>query len=278
MSIDELGRAAAAEARRATNGVNAMTMLEELQQRSRTRTIGTIGVVVAVCAAIVTSILLARSGKPSSAPAAGKTNGATSSTTSTSGPGCEANVPPVQCLSDRRVRVSAPVRATIHAPANFVWNARKSGRSCFESYRNDVNGTGVTVMENAVPVRDDSSWARDGSAGTTAASMAEWLSARPFLTHTSVKRVLVDGIAGGWRVSGELKSGAKLPADKSGTAVGPTFLDTACTAGFAPNLFGNYTLFDLPGAGVTVIWSWTIESDHAIIADNQTFIDGLRFG
>lgn len=263
MSIDELGRAAAAEARRAAaNGVNAMSMLEELRRRSRLRTMGAIGLAVAVCAAVVFSVLLARSAKPSAVGPAhtGPTSPSTPSTTS----------PPM--------RVGLPLPVTIHAPANFREHTNQFGTSCVEAYRKDVNGTGVTVMENARPERYDNSGSRDPSAGVDAESMAQWLSSRPFLTHTSVKQVYIDGIGSGWRVTGDLKSGARLPAEKSGTGpVAPTFADDGCTAGYGRELYGSYTLYDR-GPGVTVIWSWTNEKNHALIAGNHAFIDGLRFG
>jgi len=266
MSIDELGRAAAAEARRAAaSGVNAMTMLNEFHRRRRIRTAGAIGLAVAVCAAIAVGVVLAQPGK-SSSTLPGHTEPTLPDTSSSSG------TPLVPVV------VRLPVPVTIHAPANFVQYANQFGTSCAESYREDVNGTGVTIMEKAMPVRDDGSWSRDASAGTTAASMAQWLSARPFLTHTSVKQVYVDGIAGGWRVSGELKASAKLLADKEGVSVAPTFADDFCKAGFAPNLYGSYTLYDLPHAGVTVIWSWTTQPDHGLVDDDQPFVDGLRFG
>lgn len=60
--------------------------------------------------------------------------------------------------------------------------------------------------------------------------------------------------------------------------VAPTFAGQgACRTGYGPNLFGGYTPVDAPGAGVTVIWSWTIENNHTLIAGNQGFTDGLSF-
>jgi hypothetical protein len=170
---------------------------------------------------------------------------------------------------------------TIHAPANFDQDANLCGGSGLEAYRNDVNGTGVTVIEHAVPVRYDKSWKRDRAAGTSVSSIAQWLASRPFLTHTSIKKVTVDGLAG-QQVSGQLKPGADLPADGASLGVdfvAPTFAgEGGCHAGYHRNLFGNYTLMTVPGAGITVIWSWTIQNDHTLIAANQAFIDALSFG
>lgn len=274
MSIDERARAAAARSRRAAaHRVNAAAMLDELHRRNRMRTVTTIGVVVAVCVAAVAGVLLARSGKPNAAPPA-HTKLHPSSTFE---PGCRGG-PPVQCRNGRRVLVSLPVPVTIHAPTNFDQDAKLCGRSSLESYRSDVNDTGVTVMENAVPVRYDSSWKRDPSAGTTVTSMTQWLSSRPFLTDTSVKQVTVDGLAAR-QVAGELKRGARLPAESNNNPIVPTFAGHGdCHAGYRSDLFGNYTLVAVPGAGVTVIWSWTTDTNHTLIAGNQDFINRLSFG
>jgi hypothetical protein len=275
MSIDELGRAAAEESlRAAAHRVNAVAMLDELHRRHRMRIAATIAVIAAVCVAAVAGVLLARSGKPNAAPPANNKP----HPLSTLAPGCRGG-PPVQCRSGRRVLVSLPVPVTIHAPANFNQDARLCGTSGLETYRSDSSGTGVTVIENAVPVRYDRSWHRDRSAGTSLSSMTHWLSSRPFLTHTSVKQVTVDGFAGR-QVSGELKVSAELPAPKAPVGfVAPTFAGQGyCDAGYSPGLYGSYTLVDVPGAGVTVIWSWTVESNHALIAGNQALIDGLTFG
>jgi hypothetical protein len=277
MTLDELARAAAAEARlAAAHQIDAMTMLAELRHRSRRRTAAAaIAVVAAVCVAVVVALLMVGPGKPTSTRPA-STEHPHPSSTSTSV--CRGG-PPIQCLSGRRVLVSLPVPVTVHVPMNFDQNASLCGSSGLIVYRNDSYGTGVTVIENAVPVRYDSSWHRDRSAGTSVSSIAHWLSARPFFAHTSVKPVTVDGLAGR-QISGELKPAAELPADYPSVGqVAPTFTGNGdCHAAAGRGLFGTYTVVQVPGAGVTVIWSWTINRDHALIAGNQPLIDGLSFG
>jgi hypothetical protein len=154
-----------------------------------------------------------------------------------------------------------------------------------ESHRTDVDRTGVTVLEDARAVRYDSSWAADPSAGHTAESMAGWLSQRPFLTGAKVTPTTVDGRRA-WTVSAQLAPGARLPAEKLAEgAVAPTFTEglpsaniLRITMGYHRNLTGDYTLVDVPGAGVTVIWSWAHRQPRAHLAANQPFIDGLSFG
>jgi hypothetical protein len=36
-------------------------------------------------------------------------------------------------------------------------------------------------------------------------------------------------------------------------------------------------LLDVPGAGVTVIWSWAFDHTNRALAGNQAYIDGLSF-
>jgi hypothetical protein len=62
--------------------------------------------------------------------------------------------------------------------------------------------------------------------------------------------------------------------------VAPTFLiDGNRHMAYAPNrdLIGEYTLVDVPGAGITVIWSWSVGHGQKALAGNQAFIDTLVF-
>jgi hypothetical protein len=165
---------------------------------------------------------------------------------------------------------------TITLPAGFNRHVNVEGSQLFEAYPKRHFGTGVSVMENAVPVKYDGSWSRDPGAGSTAASVARWLSTRPFLTDTTVNRVSVGNLTG-WQVTGDLRRGAALPASKEIGPVAPTFAVPGGTAGYRPGLSGNYTLVDVPGAGVTVIWSWSANG-RSPIPDDHDFIDGLSFG
>jgi hypothetical protein len=42
-------------------------------------------------------------------------------------------------------------------------------------------------------------------------------------------------------------------------------------------LKARYTLLDVPGAGVAVIWSWTFDR-LAVLDDNQAFVDSVTLG
>ncbi len=109
--------------------------------------------------------------------------------------------------------------------------------------------------------------------------MAIWLRDRPFLADATMTRTTVGGREA-WRVSATLKPDAQLQAVKAGagSAVAPTFVGSGSTsAAYGDRLNGDYTLVDVPGAGVTVIWSWTQLPDLDVLKDNQAYVDGLSF-
>ena len=274
MSIDELGRAAATNVRRnAAMTINTTCMLDRLHRRRRRRAAASVIAVLAATAAIISG------GMVISHDEAGKRDNKPASPSTRSLTGMCAN-PDVRCIGVDRFRfVGLPVPLTVNVPATFG-RAFSLGTGSIDGYRSDITTTGVSVSEMARPVRYDNSWTRDPAAGVTAASIARWLSQRPFLIHTSLTRTTVGGLPA-WRVAGDLKPGAALPAAKEGGDIAPTFaFGTGYDSswGYRANLTGAYTVLDLPGAGVAVIWSWTLNHSDQALAGNQAFIDGLSFG
>ena len=272
MSIDELGRAAAAEARAsATAAVDTGTTLVRLHRMRRRRTAGSIiGALAVVAAVVVGGVLIGRNSHAESGPRPATQNPPSR--------GICAN-PEVRCLAADTFRFAdLPVPITLRLPGNFQ-RQFSTGTDGIEGYRSDIDTTGVTVTEHARPTKyGPASWTRDPAAGNTAASMARWLSERPFLIHTTRTQTTVDGRPA-WHVTGELKPGAALPAPKENGDVAPTFGRAHNDSmGYRADLTGQYTLLDLPGAGVTVIWSWTLNHPDRVLAGNQAFIDGLSFG
>ena len=77
-------------------------------------------------------------------------------------------------------------------------------------------------MDNAIPVDYDASWTRDRAAGSNAASMARWLSQRPFQVHATLTQTTVGGRPA-WQVTAHLKPDAQLPAIHGTGPVAPTF-------------------------------------------------------
>lgn len=274
MIVDELGRTAAAAARHnASRAVDPVLMLDRLDRmRRRRRTVGTVLGAVLVVAAIATGGALASRGHR----AASLEPPATSRTSTPYGVCVD---PQFRCLSGGRIRVTElPVPVDLRLPRNFQ-SELSVGPDGVTAFRNDMAATGVVVTENAVPVRyGPIGWIRDPSAGTTAHSMARWLADRPFLIHTRLTRTTVGALTA-WHVSADLKPGAALPAPKAGGNVAPTFGRAYNDSlGYRKNLKGEYTLVDVRGAGVTVIWSWTVNHPDSALIANQTFIDTLSFG
>jgi hypothetical protein len=270
MTIDSLGRASALAARRkATQEVDPTMMLEKLHHTHRTRTVI---MTVAGAAAAVVGIVLVVHGV--SSPSASQAPVAPSTSWPSESP-CSATV---QCLGGNRYRVTdMPVPVTVRLPGNFQGVFKRLGAATLEDYRADVETTGVTVFENAVPVKNDASWTRDPAAGATAQSMATWLSRRPFLTHATMTQTTIGGRTA-WLVTGDLKDGAPLLAVKDGNAAAPTFADSPATAAYSPTLTGEYTLVDVPGAGVTVIWSWAPAQIKGNLTESLAYANGLSFG
>jgi hypothetical protein len=271
MSVDELGQAAARGVRGAAATIDPDVMLRRLQQHRRRRQVASMVAVAVSCAVVLAGIVeLAR---PEAKPVASRPR---PSATAPIDDRC--NNVTIVCLGGNTFRVAVTVPVTVTLPANFG-DLIRFGETSFESYRTDLDSSGVTVMEDAVPVRNDASWSRDPSAGDSAAAMATWLSKRPFLSGATLTPTTVDGRPA-WRVSAVLKPHAPLRAVKlQEGAVAPTFTNgNVTTMGYSRSLRGDYTLLDVPGAGVTVVWSWTLAPRSTPLGDNRPFIDGLRWG
>jgi hypothetical protein len=278
MSIDELAREAAAEARRqAVQRVDAGSMLEQLHRTRRTRAVASAASVIGLVAVLLLGGgLLARQYDTSGSDVT--PNGRpTPSASVTAAPSDSCTDEVVTCLGDRRYRIALASPVTMTVPRNFGTDFSVPDMTWMEVYRNDLSTVGITIFENPAPVRDDDSWTRDPSAGSTARSQAIWLANRPFLAHTHLTRTVVDGRTA-WRVSGALRPGAALHAWKESHSTAPTFALSTSTAGYWPGLASEYTFVDVPNSGVTVIWSWALHEHSSVLTGNQALINSLTFG
>jgi hypothetical protein len=259
VNIDELARSAATEARTvAAESIDPAAMLGRLYRTRRNRSVASIVAIVIVAVAVAIGAVAARMGSGND-----------------SAPAVSTQARPCAHATCHHVVLTVPVTFTL--PDTFQNGFEQQSLDVIEVYRGDVATTGVSVAENAIPVKDDYSWARDPAAGTTAKSVAMWLSKRPFLRRTAVVPTQVGGLPA-WRVSGQLKPGARLPAHKSLQPVAPTFIDGGGgQMAYSPSLIGEYTLVDVPGAGITVIWSWSVNHGPKALVGNQAFIDTLAF-
>jgi hypothetical protein len=164
-------------------------------------------------------------------------------------------------------------------PANFGHYPTIFAKDTLETYRTDISqGTGVTVMERAVPVRNGPNWSRDSAAGTTARSVAAWLAQRPFLRPTSAVPVFVGGHHA-WRVRTVLRAGATLHASANDSPVAPLFITrSGSRASVSSQLPGEVTVMRSPsGHGVIIIWSWTLTGRTNVLTGNRAMVAGLRF-
>jgi hypothetical protein len=273
MSVDVRARAAAAEARRAAErAIDPVVMLGELHRIRRRRMVAMVTSSIVLVAAVVGGAVLI-------AQPAHHNQGAPAVTSNTPPPDrrCVAH-DRIRCLGATSFQVALRVPVTFRLPTTFDREVNVSAPDVLDVYRSDVSQTGVSVIENATPVKNDSSWSRDPAAGRNAAAIATWLKNRPFLTQATLTRTTLGGLPA-WRVSAQLKPGASLPAPRGEfESVAPTFISGAATAGYKPGLSGDYTLVDVPRAGVTVIWSWSGHPGKQALTGNQAFIAGISFG
>ena len=270
MSFETLARREAEDALASVGEVDAIDRLAELKQqaRSRRRTRGGLtAAAVALVLAAGTWLVTSQTGASETPPPAAPPPSVRTE------PGlCGSGV---TCLGNDRYKVALAVPVTLTLTPDFVDDLSfDPGDMTLDAYRK-AGDAGVAVLEHAVPVKYDESWARDPKAGRTAESMARWLSRRPFLEDTTLTPTTLGGLPA-WHVTGSLKAGARLPAIKAGYAA-PTFRTTGSgQAAYGPLLTGEYTLADVPGAGVTVVWSWTLSGED--LTPNQALIDSLSFG
>lgn len=276
MTVDELGQAAATAARRDAASLDPDLMLRRLHRKRHRQQVASfagVAVVLTMVGIGVTEVVRLANPTPPASPAP----------TVTAPVDERCNNDTIRCVGEGQMRISLRVPVTLTVPVTFGDVAVLSGTSV-ESYRTDVQSSGVTVLEDAIPVRNDDTWTRDPTAGTTAASMATWLSKRPFLTGAKVTPTTVGGRPA-WRVSAGLKRNAPLRAEKEAEgAVAPTFTAGrttmglfGTTMGYNRTLLGEYTLLDIPGAGVTVVWSWTLNGPTDQLNGNRVFVAGLRW-
>ena len=271
MTLDELAEVATRDlAVAAGRGLNPDAMLARLHRARRRRT-----AVVSLAAAAVLAVVVA------GVWAAVGRDGATPSPRPPAGSGQQddpCSTPRVTCLPGGRVRVALDDPVVLIRVANFESMPTVFSRRDLETYRTDTtDGTGVSVIERAVPMRDDESWTRDAAAGVTARSIATWVAHRPFLRPTSAVRVQVSGRTA-WRVRTVLRDGAALKASYSKGPVAPLFSSLTTRAYVTPSVPGEVTVFGSPsGHGVIVIWSWTTSGRTANLAGNRAMVAALHF-
>ena len=270
MSLDDRARAATDQLRASvTARLDADDMLGRmLLARRRRAAAGTVALAAAVLLATggaITGLLLGDGDDAARTVPAHPTVTATGA--------CA--LPRVTCLDGRQVRIDLRIPLTVTLPDSFQDGVTTWGPRSVELYRNDTEHAGVTVYEDAVPVRYDASRTRDPAAGTTAASVARWLAARPYLTGTTLTRRTVAARTV-WQVTGIARAGVALPDRVGHNDAAVTFaVPGEGVSWVSPIVAGNYTLADQPGGGVTVIWSWRYGVHLPDLGEDRRVVDDL---
>jgi hypothetical protein len=173
------------------------------------------------------------------------------------------------------------VPITVTLPDGYVGDFARFGDDTVEDYvdpgRSPSGTSGVTIFENAQAVAYDSTWTRDRSAGTGALSYSEWWLNRPFLVHTSSTPVQIDGRTG-YLLQGSLRPDAALVTTKNLQPGDPTFQGSVGNAAITEQLRGVYVVVDTPPAGVTVLWFWSKDPQHDLVADATAYVPHVHFG
>jgi hypothetical protein len=276
--IDDIGRTAVDDLRRSvTEDLFPDDMLRRLHETRRRRSLAGVSAVglVTVVLAVGTYVSGAFGLGPMAAPPAGRG-------TPTDAPRSEVRLPPevcaeprISCLGDRRVLVGLRVPVEVDVPESFVGRMLLTGASMVEDYRTDVDKVGITIVEGARAVTYDDTWETDPSAGTDGPSVARWLADRPFFSDAVTTRITVSGLPA-WRVTPTMRRGAELPVSK-GIPAAPTFAGNGSAMGSGPDLDGEYVILDVPGAGLTVIWTWSTQQGPDVLAESRRYVDALRF-
>jgi hypothetical protein len=277
VTLEELAQVATRDLAAATGrGLNPDAMLARLHRARRRRT-AVISVAAAAVLAVTVAGVGAAVGRDGAAPSPRPPAGSEPLPSGQSGDDpCSA--PRVTCLGRGEVRVALDDPVVLVPPPNFEDVPTVFSRRDLQIGRNDTRvGTGVTVLEGAMPVRNNGNWIRDPAAGTTPRSVATWLAHRPFLRTTTVARIQVGGRPA-WRVRTVLRDGAALKAISGTLPVAPMFTSLGTRAKVSPSLPGEVTVIGSPsGHGVIVIWSWTTTGRASVLADNRAMVAGLRF-
>jgi hypothetical protein len=289
MSIDERARAATDELRTATaSGVHMATISEiEKASASRRRTRAALAAATAVVVLGGAWGLSLDRGRAAGDPAG-------PGTVSPSGPATRTGVPQptrtgpfalcsfdhVTCLGGRTVRADLPAPVTVVLPVAFQTDMAEAHATVFEVF-GDVPGemSGVAVLEDATPSAPHDPSTPDPTGGSTAEAASRWLASRPFIQPTTPQRLVLDGLTA-YRVHVVLRPGTRLVGTpKEGEPTAATFASGKDSWSAVSSSLSDttYYLLDVPGGGLTVVWSWSFGP-----ATNESvrtaYVKSMRFG
>jgi hypothetical protein len=273
--IEELARTSAAELRNGTSvdiGAGLADLhVREAHHRRKARFAAAAAVVLAVGLGTVGGTVLTHddgSPTPATPPP----------THQPKDPACERER--TQCLGDRTYRYDLVRPVVWSLPSEF---AADSGPGVgpykveVASYRHGRSPSGVTVLERVRASSPDGRTPAPGVADDPQA-FVDWVASRPYLDAGPVTRTTLGGYRA-WQVS-VTPAHARSPR-RSACEAGPCHLMTLQPDGSTTGIWGRmtaeYTALRVPGAGTTVVWSWTVTSHpQDMDADNEA-VQGLSW-
>jgi hypothetical protein len=281
MSVDELGRRAGTEVRRAASTeVPAELMLEALFATDRRRRLSSR--LLATCVALLVLALGWRILAGQQVARTIPSGPIPSPVPTVTAPAVAQAVSPCdqlqECLGHRSYGLHFDlVEVTFTLPTG--WTSTSHGHSDLDLYSPDL-GYGVSVTEGISPPLRSTSGAPGGV--LTAESVAHWLAGRPFLVSGPVTRTMFAGRVG-WQVEVRLKAGepaiAHCQHDGSQACV-PLQL-TGQTGFRSQGMWGEermrWTFLDLPNAGPAAVSVWSFDNRPDYLTPAQPLIDTLRF-
>jgi hypothetical protein len=277
MGFEDTARKAGMDLREATHG-DIEAALAELQRAVPRRRRARISVVTfSVAAALVVAVAASRSLLPEDSrnlqPAPPPQE--TTSPPSSSGSGCEHLL--ITCYGGRRVSVAMTVAMRWRIPADFnmPYSGGLPSTSLVETYTRRGAPGGVTVLEGISAAETRHEYVPVPEV-RTAESFANWLAQRPFLASSPVRTESLDGHRA-WVVDAVVKPGRRAGPATCNVSIDcyPIMLVADDLVGTWEGLTNRYTVLDLPGAGVTVVWSWGLEGELPPAAAD--IIESIRF-
>ena len=280
MSFEEVARRAGHDLREA-RGVDVEAAFAEFQRavprrRRAHRTAAMCGIAAALIVAMAGSRWLMPDGSRNTQPAPQPVETTAPPTVDTgSGSGCDHRW--VDCHGGRHYTVwlTVPMDWTIPHEFEAPYSGAAPTTSRVETYTQTAGGGGVTVLEN-VSAATSEPFPAAVSAVVSAESFANWLTGRPFFSSSQLHTGRIDGRPA-WIVDAVVGPGEPAgPAScNRTTACYPTMLQGDHVIGAWAGLTSRYTILDLPGAGITVVWSWGLDGEVPPAAVKVT--DGIRF-
>jgi len=185
----------------------------------------------------------------------------------------------VHCLDGGRVEVDASTSFTVRLPDTFAPQlSPNKGTATVDAFRDNASDVaGVTFLDSVGPGRRQTVM--------SAAELARWVAARPYLDADAPVRTSVDGRAA-WQVTVRV---ARAPARLVGACDGSPELcwpllgahhrpGEPWVTGPRPDMVSRYTFVSLPAGRPLGIWSWAYADSLASLDDNDELIASIRLG